>query len=264
MAERAERIAQRLLSGSGAGVVTAYRLEGQPMLDAIAHGVASDGSLVVAAVARPDSEIFAVAPVDVRLDITMEAPELDVRVVAASLHLLGSLRWLPRFEPSDAAAIDRLPEHIAEIALAPGGRVGVVHATSALVHESAGVTRVGVRRAAEGVLATSRDRVHEQIPAMLDLARSTDRDRLSVLADAVIGGYRNGRVLLERPTVGACAAAVGKTFVIDVDTDGLTLMHIGEKQTTVVLALFGAEALVQEPGTTVDQCRAKLTRLLAA
>ncbi|WP_293696259.1 hypothetical protein [uncultured Agrococcus sp.] len=262
--ERAERIAQQLLSGGGAGSVTAYRLEGQPTLDAIAHGVASDGSLVIAAIVERDTPVIAPAPVDVRLDVTKEAPELDVRIVAASAHLLGTLRWLPPLDASDAAAVDRFPEHIAEIAMAPGGRVAVLHATSALVHESAGVTRVSVQRACEGVRAASHDRTLEQAQAMLDLARATDRDQLSLIADGVIGGYRRGRVLTEKPTAGVCTAALGKTFVIDVDAHGLTLMHIGEQQTTVVLALFGAEALEQEQGTTVERCRANLGRLLAA
>lgn len=262
--ERAERIAQQLLSGGGAGSVTAYRLEGQPALGAIAHGVASDGSLVIAAIAEPDSPIIAAAPVDVRLDVTKEAPELDVRIVAASAHLLGTLRWLPHLEASDAAAIDRFPGHIAEIALAPGGRAGILHATSVLVHESAGVTRVSVQRACEGALAASHDSTLQHVTAMLDLARATDRNQLSLIADAVIGGYRRGRVLAEKPTMGVCTAALGKTFVIDVDEYGLTLMHIGERRTTVVLALFGAEAPDQEQGTTVERCRVNLGRLLAA
>lgn len=262
-ASRAERISSRLLGGAGTASLTAYRLDGQPSLASLSHGVADDGTLVVAAVEPRNSEMFGATPLVVRLDITREAPELEVRIVAATVHLLGSLRWMDDSWHHDASMIERLPEHVAEIALAPGGRLGVVNSASLLVHEAAGVTRVQVVKAIEGALSLTGDRLSAEAPALLDLAMTTDRDRLSLLVDAVIGGYRRGYVLSEKSTAALCGGVLGKTFVVDVDAAGITLLHVGQTKTTVVLALFGAEAPNVEQTTTVDRCRAGLARLFS-
>lgn len=268
---RAERVAARLLMGSGSASMTAFRLSGQPVLGSLAHGVASDGSLVVATVRpgalaahapqRADDEIFTSGRLQVRLDTTLEAPEAATRIVAASAHMLGALRWLDIAEGRDDAIVQRLPEHVADLALAPGGRLGVVHATSVLIHEAAGVTRLSVPELLQGIRGGSAPESAVRSGEMLDFSMSLSRDQLSLLADAVVGGYRSGYVLTEKASVQGCSALAGRAFVVDVDEVGLTIMHVGQKTTTVVLALFDADASSEEQTTTVARCRAGLARL---
>lgn len=260
---RASSAAAKLLAGAGSASLTAFKLEEQPVLGAITHGVTSDGTLVVAAVDHSGGAVFGSAPQQVRMDIVLEAPEISTRIVAATLHMLGTLRWMSAGWERDAATIERLPEHVAELALAPGGRLGVVHATSLLIHEAAGVTRLSAVTAVGAAALRSEEASFSCSAEMFDLAMSLNRDQLSMLASAIIDGYGDGYILCEKTTASVCGGLLGQTFVVDVDQDGITLIHVGHKQTTVVFALFGAEAPVDEQTTTVDRCRAGLARLLS-
>ncbi len=108
LSARAYALALRMLSGAGAASVDAYRLG--ECLEFVAHGMTSAGELVLAA--SPVAELSRLAdaqPAEVRLDIVKHTPDPSVSLVAASLHVLGSMTWVESVE-------GELPERVASLA----------------------------------------------------------------------------------------------------------------------------------------------------
>jgi len=91
------RMARRLLSGAGCASLTAYRLDDGAPSQLVLHALDVTGSIIVAAHPAADHPMVDVpceAPVEVRLDVALEAAEPGLRITTATVHLLGVLTWL--------------------------------------------------------------------------------------------------------------------------------------------------------------------------
>ena len=88
---------------------------------------------------------------EVRLDVTLEAAEPGLRITTATAHLLGALRWLGRAEAALVLAGGSAACHcpitgenplvgLADLACAPGGRLGVIETERVMVHDAMGVS----------------------------------------------------------------------------------------------------------------------------
>ena len=148
------RMARRLLSGAGCASLTAYRLDDGAPSQLVLHALDVTGSIIVAAHPAADHPMVDVpceAPVEVRLDVALEAAEPGLRITTATVHLLGVLTWL---DDGGRDAVlsgsvagchcaitgeDPLTD-LAELARAPGGRLGVVETSRIMVHDAMGVS----------------------------------------------------------------------------------------------------------------------------
>ena len=148
------RMARRLLSGAGCASLTAYRLDDGAPSQLGLHALDVTGSIIVAAHPAADHPMVDVpceAPVEVRLDVALEAAEPGLRITTATVHLLGVLTWL---DDGGRDAVlsgsvagchcaitgeDPLTD-LAELARAPGGRLGVVETSRIMVHDAMGVS----------------------------------------------------------------------------------------------------------------------------
>ncbi len=256
---RAHSLTHRILTGAGSCAIIAYRADEQPHLHSVAHGLASDGTLLVAANVAFDDVDGAFRgdePLEVRLDFMKESPAFDVRIISVTTHLLATLEWLTLAEADVAFRDVLLPSDLVELAGQPGGRLGVVHCDRVVTHTSNGVTAVpfaeiAARHRTCDVLFARRV---DDVAAELSLA--ADDDRLGMYAAALAEGWFGGVILSRRETSEPSAPAIGRTFVVDVDQSGLTLMHVGADTTDIVFAPFD-EVARSEP-----QLRAEIEQLL--
>ncbi len=250
-AERAQGVVLRMLEGGAACCLEAWRLGSR--YDCVAHGRGSDGQLVVAFRPDPDcllSTLDAGLGVMVRLDLVRHSREVSLSVVAASAHLMGELVLLS--QDQIATALDRggFPERVAELATVPGARVGVINTDRILVHDHSGVTpvtwdEVRDRRAPQLCEFEAHD-------AVVNLGTA----RLRQLCQAVRVGLLAGQATARPSAAGLCAHVRNKVFCVDVDPEGVTLMHIGEVETAVVFAAF------ELPADTVSALSLELERLV--
>ncbi|WP_181310077.1 hypothetical protein [Nocardioides campestrisoli] len=248
LADRTASTARRLLAGAGSASLTAYRDHPDGALPVLAHGVSGDGELVVALASAGIS--LSATGTDVRLDVRVEAPQALVRIVAASIHLLGRVSWL------DGAALDpqTLPEPVALVAADPAVRVGLVHSDRVLVHDAAGVTPYALDDVA--LPAPSFPSPGERLEAAEAIA-GLPAEQLAALCDAVAERRLPGRVLSDRPTPVTSRHALGGTFCVDVDALGVNLMRVRPGGTSVLFLPF------PEPVADVAGVRRQLTMLSA-
>ena len=232
MNERARVVAGRMLSGVGAASVCLFREEGQPVLDALAHGALPDGTVVVATVQDLPGEASSPGSRhDIRLEITQESPEAGIRITAASVHLLGSLTWLSASE--SAGLLGDLPEAVASLAHSPSGKLGLMSAESVLVHDVGGVRRLSMGALALGPV--------DALQAMhRDWACGLSHDVRADLVSGVMDGSIDGFVISSRPSGGAVDGIEGSVFVIDADASWVTLMRVDGVSTDVVVARASA------------------------
>ena len=148
------RMARRLLSGAGCATLTAYRLDAGAPSQLVLHALDVTGSIIVAAhpaVGHPMVSVPNESPVEVRLDVTLEAAEPGLRITTATVHLLGMLTWLDDVQ-CDAVLSgsvagchcsitgeDPLTD-LAALASAPGGRLGVIESGRIMVHDAMGIS----------------------------------------------------------------------------------------------------------------------------
>ena len=88
------RMARRLLSGAGCASLTAYRLDADASAQLVLHALDVTGSIIVAAhpaADHPMAEVPCESPIEVRLDVALEAAEPGLRITTATVHLLGVL-----------------------------------------------------------------------------------------------------------------------------------------------------------------------------
>lgn len=230
--QRSNALARRLLGGAGAASLDAYRLG--ECLPFIAHGVAGDGSLVVAA--RSDGALGAVEPglaVDVRLDIVKRAPDPSVPIVAASLHLLGSLTWVTEVE---AGRIDGLPPLVSAMTALPGVRLGVIDIERVVLHDMSGATPIELDQLGHAPAAVGDEY------AGFELVSRHDQATLKDVCWSVMVGATPGIVVSKAALPNVCPHNADKVFCVDVDALGITLMLVGSSETLVVFAAFGAPA----------------------
>lgn len=243
LSDRAASMAHRLLSGVGAASAVAYRHDPEHAIEVLAHGLTSDGDLVVAlrAESLPDGVLDqssrGTGPTHVRLDVRREATEAHVRIVAATIHLLGRVDWLEDNVRRAAVASGFLPAEVALVAGAPGVLLGRVRSDRVLLHDASGVTPFPyaelVSRAQSDAFPTTSEELDAQ-----EAVSSLPADELHALCDAVAEQRLTGCVLSERPNRGACDSTLGRVFCVDVDTLGVNLMRVSADVTSVVFLHF--------------------------
>lgn len=233
---RAQALACRVLGGAGSASLLAYRLA--ETLPFVAHGMAADGSVVIAA--RPEGMVAAVAPgfaVDVRMDIVLNSPDPTVTIVAASVHLLGALTWAGDAE-TERLRHTGLPSLVADLLELPGMRLGVVDVQHAVLHDLDGATVVDLDELAPQPAA-------DQLTAFEAVARHATSE-LNDLCWAVEVGRLPGQVSVSSGPISTCSHTLGKVFCVDVDRAGLTMMAVAPGEARVVYAPFPQVAQTAE------------------
>lgn len=248
------RMARRLLSGAGTAAICAYRLAPDTPPQMVLHAFDDHGHILVAAVPTTGHPLASVAsgePVEVRLDVELEAADAGVRVTTASCHLLGSLVWLDPATTEGLLAGASAACHcsltggspmsaLTGLAQAEGGRLGVIHADRVTVHDAMGVgghsiTEVlgeGAKDQEAPLWSTSA--VVSAQEAVCALGEIT----LDMLVSGVLDASVPGVVCSVRPSQGLCARLRGRVLCVDVSPYGVTLMRLGKEETVTVQLLL--------------------------
>ena len=248
---RKRSCAHRLLNGAGQAMLVAYREEPAINLTAVAHGIAADGSLVVAAAEPMLIEVLAsrdVGAMDVRVSIEKESPDPTVEIVASAVHFLGTARWLPLEEATEAVAGGALPDGVAAIASAPGGCLAVVSMERVLLHDAAGVTPVSWEEVcrqgceAEAEAAGGGDLFADSFGELLglDVLSSFGCDSVNELFGAVMLGIVPGALLARQPVRISCEHVQTAVLCVDIDRTGLTLMRVSRDEAVTAFVPFAA------------------------
>lgn len=202
--------------------------------DALAHGLTRDGRIVVALPTsdpdpQPDPE--RACTMDVRLDVVKEAPEFLARILAASLHTLGTITWLPRTEVARLMDQRQLPLRVAGLAGTTDARVGILETDRILLHDAAGVTPLLPTEVVGCDLPTpvSLDPINELI-AVESISALPGNVWQDVL-EAVARGRMPGRLLARREAPPVCGHLDGQVFCVDVDATGIVLMRVSSVET---------------------------------
>lgn len=247
--DRAVSLAHRMLAGAGRAALVAYGLEGQPTLDALAHGMTSSGDIVVATTVFSGSDDAVLlnpgTRMDVRMDITKLSPEPRVEILTASAHMLGQLEWLDSEQASDVLDYGGVPEMVKAVAQAPFGMLGIVRVTRVLLHDGVGATAIPFTHLVEQHHDVALVGLGDVELVGLDVASSLDSVDLASLCDAVSNGWVEARVLSEKPSVGGCAHTKNREFVVDVDVTGMTVMRNGAERTHVFFVPFERESVME-------------------
>ena len=247
------RMARRLLSGAGCASLTAYRLDDGAPSQLVLHALDVTGSIIVAAHPAADHPMVDVpceAPVEVRLDVALEAAEPGLRITTATVHLLGVLTWL---DDGGRDAVlsgsvagchcaitgeDPLTD-LAELARAPGGRLGVVETSRIMVHDAMGVSGHTMEEVldpdAKGVrplLWSASETFGAQ-----DEVKALGEGALEVLCDGVEQGSVPGIICSRRPSGGLYEVLWGRVLCVDVSPHAVTLLRLG-RETTDTLQIF--------------------------
>ena len=250
------RMARRLLSGAGCASLTAYRLDDGAPSQLVLHALDVTGSIIVAAHPAADHPMVDVpceAPVEVRLDVALEAAEPGLRITTATVHLLGVLTWL---DDGGRDAVlsgsvagchcaitgeDPLTD-LAELARAPGGRLGVVETSRIMVHDAMGVSGHSIEEVldpdAKGVrplLWSASETFGAQ-----DEVKALGEGALEVLCDGVEQGSVPGIICSRRPSGGLHEALWGRVLCVDVSPHAVTLLRLGRETTDTLQILLPA------------------------
>lgn len=247
--DRAVSLAHRMLAGAGRAALVAYGLEGQPTLDALAHGMTGSGDLMVATTVFSGSDDAVLlnpgTSMDVRMDITKLSPEPRVEILTASAHMLGQLEWLDTERASDVLEYEDVPEMVKAVAKSPFGMLGIVRVSRVLLHDGVGATAISFAHLVERNDDVAPAGLGDIETVGLDVASSLDSVDLASLCDAVSNGWVEARVLSEKPSVGGCSHTKNREFVVDVDVTGLTVMRNGAERTRVFFVPFDRESVVE-------------------
>lgn len=241
-------VARRLLGGAGSASFVAYRHDAHSDIDVLAHGLTTDGRLVVATVDDVE-HLRAQGASDIRLDLRREATEARVRILAATAHLLGTLEVLSDDARTDQLVARLFPQDVALVASAPTATVGIVHTDRVLLHDAGGVTPMAMadllgdtdsgRRGARG--DTAFPSAAQELEAQ-EVFGALPHHLVEALCDAVIDGSRPGWVMSSKPASPGCSHSIGRVYCVDVDATGVTLMKVGAQETTVVFTAFAEQA----------------------
>lgn len=233
--ERAHRLTRRLLGGAGAASLDAYRLG--ECVAFVAHGMAADGSLVVAA--RPEGVLASVDDgdgIDVRLDVVKQSPDPSISIVGSSVHLLGVLRWLPSDRLHELPGLPPLVEAMMDV---PGSRLGIISIGRAVLHDLLGPTPIALEQ------IHAEDVVIQDDHLGFELVAAHGQAELKDLCWAVMVGAARGVVVSKAPLPAVCPHTADRVFCVDVDTMGVTLMLVGREETLLVFAAFSSRVSSQ-------------------
>ncbi|WP_232549293.1 hypothetical protein [Propioniciclava soli] len=229
--DRSRLLAVRMLQGSAAATLFAYRLG--ETLDPVVHGVAADGALAVVALPRGRwAEEQPGRVVDVRLDLVKNSLDPRVSTVVASAHALGGLVWAEDDE-TDARLVDgSLPEALRQSLTVPGARLGWLLLDRLVVHDLSGAVVVPH---AELPLAP---------PALdggltgLSLVTACSDAALKDVCWSVMVGRTPGTVTRKPHAGHACPHTLDQIFCADVDALGVTLLLVTAQDLVVVHGEF--------------------------
>lgn len=256
-------VAHRLMSGAGSASLLAFRLAPEDPCSGLAHGLTTSGQFVVAAYRDPEAAATTAAdgqPIEVRVDLVKGSPEPSVRLVTATVHLVGTLTWLDPDEAFLMLVQGDLPPRVGEIAENPDGRVGVVEAGRVVLRDSLGVTPIDLDtliqadhcpRACDAVYPDA-----DQEWDAYDLTASVDQMYLRRICHAVDDGSIAGAVCWRRPSTHYCEHTIGRVFLADIDRTGVTLMSVQPDETISAFAAFC------HPATTLDDLAVQLSCLI--
>ena len=202
---------------------------------------------------HPMVDVPCEAPVEVRLDVALEAAEPGLRITTATVHLLGVLTWL---DDGGRDAVlsgsvagchcaitgeDPLTD-VAEYARAPGGRLGVVETSRIMVHDAMGVSGHTMEEVldpdAKGVrplLWSASETFGAQ-----DEVKALGEGALEVLCDGVEQGSVPGIICSRRPSGGLHEALWGRVLCVDVSPHAVTLLRLGRETTDTLQILLPA------------------------
>lgn len=250
--DRAVSLAHRMLAGAGRAALVAYGLEGQPTLDAIAHGLSDRGDLLVATTAFSGTDQAGLltpgSRTNVRMDITKLSPEPRVEILTASAHMLGELEWLDAERASDLLTSGSAPDLVRMVAEAPFGMLGVVRVSRVLLHDGVGATAIPFTGLLDRHVDVALTELGDIESIGLDVASRLDSIDLASLCDAISNGWVEARVLSEKPASGGCSHTRNREFVVDVDVTGLTVMRNGAEKTHVYFVPFDRRSVVAAGG----------------
>jgi hypothetical protein len=224
---RAMSLALRLLGGAGLPSLHGYAPGPTGSCEAIWHGLSSRGDLVVAAVETFNNPLTAASdgePVNVRLDIVKESPEWAARITASTLHLLGTLEWLPA-EATDDYLVGVNPL-VAEAATLPGGRLGVIRTDRVVLHDSAGIAPMPFAEVLASGPANAFPSRDQELAAREEFGRLRQAE-LATLFELADNGWV-GAVPLSHHHVETCPSLHGRVLCVDIDRSGATLMQVDE------------------------------------
>lgn len=229
---RAHSLAHRMVAGSAAATMIAYRLG--EALELVAHGFARDGALVIAAV--PVALLASTPaghPIDVRMDLVKQSPDPVVSLIAASAHLLATLTWASP-EETRARRIEGLPAPVDAMLAAPGARLGFLEADRVALHDLAGASTISLGDCPPPVIADGH--------AAFELIARHDDESLKDLCWSVLVGSTPGIATSRPPLPHQCHHTTDRVFCLDVDPHGVTVMLVGHHETLTVFAAFDRPA----------------------
>ncbi|MDO4413145.1 hypothetical protein [Cutibacterium sp.] len=264
LSQRTSSIARRILAGAGAATMVAHAMisaDGDPdqwTCDLQAHGVTTSGRFVVAVRSQPAQALCQVpvgVPTDIRLEISKDSPEPGIRLLAATLHVLGTVTWLSVSQIDHLLATELVPSEVSIIAGFDDGLIGVIDPHQAILHDAMGSTEIDIPTL---IAETPNDEVFPSIQdefSALDVVASIGDFHLSQLCDAVRREELLGCTCWSRATHQACPHTVGRVFCADIDRTGLTLMYVNPDQTGAVFIPLDRDA------TSLSELEAAVARL---
>lgn len=232
--------ALRLLNGAGSAGLLFYDLEPALALDLVAHGCTNSGQLVVASFDHRLATLVAEPEHRVRLEVTRNVPRFDIKLTAASIHILANLEWLDSAQVADLAECTELPETLRALLVEHGVYAAELRFSEAILHDPDGATPLTINDLAHQS-QHSFTGVFPEIESH-DVIQSVPDSKLVEVCQAVIDGQTPGRVCSRCPVQAVCDRIVGKVICADVGPQGVTLTHIGRRELTTVYAQFSEPA----------------------
>ncbi|WP_182050716.1 hypothetical protein [Changpingibacter yushuensis] len=241
----------RLLTGLGTSVLVAYREEPLRTLSAIVHGITRSGDVVVA-VSAQDPEVSSLdltRTTDIRLSIDKAAPNFELSVVAASLHLLGKAHWLSEDEQIEMLSHGQLSDRVSEVA--GSGHLARIEFERALLHDPCGVTPVTADEISQEHARCLDDQHHalfcrlerdlfsnpELELTAVDVVTDCSIMDAAVLFDGLMFGGLKGAFTGRQDLANACVHSRGVSC-LDVDRTGLTLLYIDKAEAVTAFVPF--------------------------
>ena len=250
LSQRSSSLARRILGGAGMVTMVAHAMISADgnldewTCDLQAHGVTASGRFIVALRPQPAQalcQIPAGLSTDVRLEISKDSPEPAIRLLAATLHILGTMTWLSADQIDHLLATDVLPSEVSMITEFDDGLIGLIDPRQAILHDALGSAEIDIPTL---IADLPNDEVFPSINdelSALDVASLGDF-HLSQLCDAVRQEKLPGCNCWSRATHHACPHTVGRVFCADIDRTGLTLMYVNPDQTGAVFIPLDREA----------------------
>ncbi|MDU5420421.1 MAG: hypothetical protein E6128_10270, partial [Cutibacterium avidum] len=213
LSQRSSSLARRILGGAGMATMVAHAMTSADgnldewTCDLQAHGVTASGRFIVALRPQPAQalcQIPAGLSTDVRLEISKDSPEPAIRLLAATLHILGTMTWLSADQIDHLLATDVLPSEVSMITEFDDGLIGLIDPRQAILHDALGSAEIDIPTL---IADLPNDEVFPSINdelSALDVVASLGDFHLSQLCDAVRQEKLPGCNCWSRATHHAC------------------------------------------------------------